>query len=251
MDNEPLHLWCAYPGDLLDEDTAAASLRLLSEDEHNRWQKFRFARSRREYLATHALARTALAHHGGQPPEAWRFTQNAHGKPAIEPEGDLHFNLSNARDLVVCLIGKGVEVGVDIEPHARAKSVAEVADRMFSAQELAQLDALDGEQRLDRCLQLWTLKEAYIKARGMGFALRTTGFSFLFAGGHIRLSIDDAEVADHAERWRFCLLQHQDHCIAVMVEGRTAPRLHLWQARPPNAKPAPLQHKHARWFPAE
>ena len=250
MDQDAFHLWCAYPDDLLDEESALACAQLLSEDERTHWQTFKFERHRREYLATHALLRTALSHHGKLAPAEWRFSKNAHGKPAIEPECGLRFNLSNAPGLVVCLIAHSAEVGVDVEPNARAASIAEVAQRMFSRQELAQLHALSDEEQLTRCLHLWTLKEAYVKARGMGLALPTNKFSFLFDGaGNARLEID-TDLGDDPARWRFCLLNHAGHCIAIMVENICAAELNVWEARPPCGSPTMLALAKETWFTA-
>ncbi len=249
MGDDTLHLWFAYPDDLLDEEVGQTCLRLLSGEEVKRWGALKSPRHRREYLATHALARTALSYHHAFPPEEWRFQLNKYGKPSIAPECGLHFNLSNSLGLVVCLIGEGADVGVDVEPRARAESIIEVAPRMFSPLELAQLEALREDQRAERCLHLWTLKEAYIKARGMGLALPLDQFSFLFDGpGEIRLELDPS-LGDQAERWRFCVLEQAAHCIALMVEGRSAPQLHLWEARPPSAAPRQLTPALQQWLP--
>lgn len=249
MNKETLHLWCAYPDDVLEEGAAQAAMRLLSEDELARRQRFKFDRQQREYLATHALARTALSHSGSLPPEAWRFQLNAYGKPSIEAECGLRFNLSNSKDLVVCLVSEGAEVGVDVEPRERAASILEVAPRMFSPQELAQLAALREEERPERALRLWTLKEAYIKARGMGLALPLNKFSFLFEGeAKMRMAMDPS-LGDEPERWRLCQMEHAGHCIALMVESGAAPELQGWEARPPFGTPRQLDLSKMRWFP--
>jgi 4'-phosphopantetheinyl transferase len=249
MDKEPLYLWCAYPEDLLADEATQACAPLLSEDEHARWQGFRFDRHAREYLATRALARTALAHYHPLAPQAWRFQLNSHGKPTAEPECGLRFNLSNSPSLVVCLIAREAEVGVDVEPRERAAKIAELAPNVFSALELTQLDALRGEERLGRALRLWILKEAYIKARGMGLALPLNKFSFLFGGAEgIRLELDPA-VDDEPGRWRFCLLEHAGHCIALMAGLTAAPELQIWEARPVCAPPMRLPDGGQVWFP--
>ena len=160
MEKEALHLWFAYPNDVLADRTAHACELLLSEDERARWQAFKFDRLRREYLTTRALVRTALSHYHPIPPHAWRFTLNAYGKPATDPECGLRFNLSNSPGLVVCLIGQEGELGVDVEPRERVREIAEVAATAFSPLELAQLEALPSSEQLDRGLSLWTLKEA-------------------------------------------------------------------------------------------
>ena len=116
----------------MESPEACASL--LSEGERARWQKFRFERNRREYLATRALVRTALSRHGATLPEAWRFSCNEFGKPATEPASGLHFNLANSLGLVVCLIAEGAEVGVDVESLERAEQIVELAPGVFSPQ---------------------------------------------------------------------------------------------------------------------
>jgi 4'-phosphopantetheinyl transferase len=254
MDKETLHLWCAYPDDLLNEEAAQACALLLSHDEMARWQRLKFEKHRREYLATHALARIALSHHRGAPPQAWRFKLNAYGKPSIDPECGLRFNLSNSLGLVVCLIGEGAEVGVDVEAHGRARAILEVGPRMFSPRELAQLESLHEDERPERALRLWTLKEAYIKARGMGLALPLNKFSFLFdSAKSTRLEMDPS-MDDSPERWRFCTLEYRAHCIAMLVENIASPELRMWEARLPAALPrqiplaAEIWHSNHREF---
>jgi 4'-phosphopantetheinyl transferase len=247
MNNQPLNLWCAYPDDLLSEPVAESCASLLSEDERARWHRFRFARHAREFLATRALVRTALSHYRPLAPEAWRFQVNAHGKPAVEPSCGLRFNLSNSPGLVVCLISQGADVGVDVEPHERAQKIAGLAPEVFSPRELAQLDALHGPERLDRALSLWTLKEAYIKARGLGLSLPLDRFSFLFGGVEgIHLA---PGLGDQAERWRFCLLEHANHRIALMAAQSAAPEVQIWESRLFSAPPKQLPGGGEIWFP--
>jgi 4'-phosphopantetheinyl transferase len=250
MDKKPLHLWYAYPEHLTEAVTQACAL-LLSEDERAQWQTFRFDRHRREYLTTRALVRTALSHYDPLAPEAWRFQMNAYGKPTVDSDCGLRFNLSNSPGLVVCLISQGVEVGVDAEPIERAEKIVELAPEVFSPLELAQLEVLPGPEKLDRALSLWTLKEAHVKARGMGLSLPLNKFSFLFGGVEgIRLELDPCLVTEPGSRWRFCLLEHAGHRIALMAERATVPELQVWEARPLLAPPTRLAAVGEPWFPA-
>jgi len=245
------HLWFAYPDDLLNEGAAQACFRLLSEDERARWQAFRFEKHRREYLATHALVRNALSNYRPIAPDSWCFQLNAYGKPAIEPDCGLRFNVSNSLGLVVCLVAEGAQVGVDVESRERAGSIAEVGPRMFSEIELAQLESLQEDRRPGRCLRLWTLKEAYIKARGMGLALPLNKFSFVFEGDdQIRMEIDPG-LGDRPDNWRFCVVEFAGHCIAAMVEGMSKPELQFWESRPPFVAPRRLSFAQEVWFPRD
>jgi 4'-phosphopantetheinyl transferase len=251
MRTNRIHLWVAYPDDLQDEATALACARLLNEDEQKRLERFKFDRHRREHLATRALERLALSAYAQIAPEAWQFEAGEHGKPTTKQAPELKFNLSNSLGLVVCAVSHGAEIGVDVEPYSRAGTIEEVAERFFSARELEQLDLLHGEERRERGLTLWNLKEAYMKARGLGMALPTKLFSFLFEdGGGVRLEID-AEVGDRAERWRFCVLNHggdhAEHRIALMVESKIVPEVEVWEARPLFGAPRRVEVGEVKW----
>jgi 4'-phosphopantetheinyl transferase len=249
MNKRSLYLWCAHPDDLSAEGVARACAALLSPEELARWQKFRFDWHRRESLTTRALARTALSHYHPIPPEAWHFKANAYGKPVAEPDCGLRFNLSNSDGLVVCLIAERAEVGVDVEPCKRAGEILNLAPEVFSAAEQAQLEALRDDEKPNRALSLWTLKEAYIKARGFGLSFPLRKFSFLFGDREgIRLEVEPG-VDDEPGRWRFCLLDHAGHRIAMMVEGTPERELQLWEARPVLAPPVLVSAGGEPWFP--
>jgi 4'-phosphopantetheinyl transferase len=249
MNSKPLHLWYAYPDDLLDSVTAQACAALLTPQENERWRRYKYEKNQREFLATRALVRTALSHDRAVGPETWRFRENEHGKPFLEPDCGLQFNLSNSVGLVVCVIAEGIQVGVDVESEARSPNILTVVERVFSEAERAQLDGLQYSAKLDRVLSLWTLKEAYIKARGMGLALPLEKISFLFDGADgIRLEIDP-DLESNPGRWRFCSFDHCDHRIAVVVEEDKIPEMSLWAARPLLAPPLHLGPCNAQWFP--
>jgi 4'-phosphopantetheinyl transferase len=249
MDKKMLELWYAYPDDLLKDGVAEGCAALLSDDERVRAGAFRFERDRREFLATRALVRTALSSHRATPPEGWRFSHSEFGKPSADPDCGLHFNLGNSHTLVVCLISDVSAVGVDVEPLGHMEQIAELAPSVFSSLELAQLDALQGGEKLSRGLSLWTLKESYIKARGMGLSMPLKRFSFLFGEDcGIRLELDPG-MDDHAERWRFCLLDHAGHRIALMVDQVAGSDLQIWDLRHLAASPARLSSEEPEWFP--
>jgi 4'-phosphopantetheinyl transferase len=249
MNSKPLHLWYAYPDDLLDPVTALACEALLTVQERERCQRYKFEKHRRESLATRALVRSALSHGRAVRPEAWRFKENEHGKPFLDPDCGLHFNLSNSVGLVVCLVAEGNEVGVDVESPARSRQIKDVAKAVFSSAELAQLEDLEDTAKQDRALSLWTLKEAYIKARGMGLALPLQKISFLYGGAEgIRLEVD-LEVDYDPGRWRFCSFDLAEHRVAVVVEQKDAAEINLWEVHPLLEPPVRLGKRKVQWFP--
>src|SRR5690606_17663603 len=101
------------------------------------------------------------------------------------------FNLTNAGGLVACAVSAR-RVGVDVEPASRGEELLEDAGRIFSERENADLRALPADRRARRAVELWTLKEAWLKAIGDGIAVRLSRFSL----------VPEVE-AEGAERSRF------------------------------------------------
>lgn len=249
MDKQPIFLWYTRPEAVSSEEDIEACASLLSEDEQARSRSFRFNRHRHEYLMSRFLLRTALSCFHPLAPEAWRFQLNSYGKPSVDPDCGLRFNLSHSPRLAACLIGRNGEVGVDVEPYERAGEIVEIAAEIFSPPERAQLEGLHGQPMFDRALSLWTLKEAYIKARGMGLSLPLMKFSFLFDEEEgVRLELDP-DLGDEFGRWRFCLLDIAGHRCALLAELGTDPELQLWEAKPSLQPVMQLADGDERWFP--
>jgi len=206
-----------------------AYYQLLCSEEREQHRRFRFAKGRHEYLVTRALVRTVLSHYVAVDPRTWQFEKNAYGKPAIAyPHGilPLSFNLSNTNGLIVCLVALDREVGVDVEDMERPGETVEIADRFFSPAEVAALRALPIEAQRDRFFAYWTLKEAYIKARGMGLSLPLEQFSFHLAVGHpVRISFDP-RLEDNPNSWQFAQFRPTSrHVIAVAIRRGADPDL--------------------------
>jgi 4'-phosphopantetheinyl transferase len=134
---------------------------------------------------------------------------------------------------VVCAVALTV-VGIDLEPEEHARSILRVTPRIFSPRELIDLDDLTDEARRDRALTLWTLKESYAKARGMGLSLPFRAFSFTLNDlEKIGLTFDSS-MDDDADRWHFRLVTYAAHRIALAAErsGETTPRLRAFETAP-------------------
>jgi len=198
---------------------------LLDEEERGRLARYRFEADAEAFLISHALLRVCLSQFGSVPPEAWRFQRNEHGRPEICGMGlsPLHFSLSHTRGLVACAVGRGVEVGVDVENSVRGGDVLAIADRFFAEEEKAALRRLPDEERRSRFLSLWTLKEAYAKARGLGLSLPFHQLGFEIDGNTIASDFSE-ELADNPLLWSFTLLRPTDeHWLAIAAQ--TSPAL--------------------------
>lgn len=221
------HLWWVRPDAITDPAVLDRCRRLLTDDERARVDRYRFASDRHTCLITRALVRTTLSRYEAVPPEAWRFRTNEHGRPEIAtPASTLRFNLSHTSGLVVCLVSRDREVGVDVETLSRVHRWLDLAERFFAARETEALRQAPAAEQPDRFLEYWTLKESYIKARGLGLAIPLGHFSFELrspaAGIEMRA---EPALGDDATRWQFSLERFgDDHMLATTIERRgTAP----------------------------
>ena len=199
------HLWHYAVDAHQDDERWAAAQGWLNQAEWARYHRFAFPEGRRQYLATRLLVRAVLSRYRTVRPAEWQFTSNQYGRPEISgPAGapSLRFNLSNTLRMVVCVVSAHDDVGVDVEPLDR-RAVLDVASRYFSAAEVAALRARPESEQPRRFLEYWTLKEAYIKARGMGLAIPLQQFSFdVEATDAIRVAFDP-RLKDDETHWQF------------------------------------------------
>ena len=211
---------------------------LLSDEERARGQSYLMDRLREQFFLTRALVRRALSRHSSIPPAVWRFTANPYGRPMISgPAGAprLNFNLAHADGLVACVVSTRDEVGVDAEVVDRTTEATLIAEQNFCPLETADLKSLSGPLRRDRFFQYWTLKEAYVKARGLGLSMNLNGFSFELKDGQpIRVRFDPP-AEEEASAWHFFQLRPTGrHIVAVACRASSPPelkieRLHKWE----------------------
>lgn len=171
-------IWATVPEAVADLqlDALAAG---LSDDERARAAGFALEAARRRFIVTRALLRRALSRYADVAPEAWAFVRGPHGKPGLHGAQSalgLCFNVTHTPGLALCAVAQS-DVGVDVQDITRAPP-AGVGERYLSERERRALDAAPERERADRFFERWTLKEAYVKARGLGFALPLAQIGF-------------------------------------------------------------------------
>jgi len=199
---------------------------LLSPDEAARYNRYLVPGAAATFLAARILLRSVLSQYATLPAAEWRFETNAFGRPHIanvDAPGALAFNLSHKPGCVTCLIGVGRELGVDVEDCAGRTNFLEIAGRFFSVSEVATLRALPDAECRQRFYELWTLKESYIKARGIGLSLGLSRFSFSIERDRAVVRFAEG-FEDRAETWDFRLFRPDErHVIATSIRRTAAP----------------------------
>lgn len=110
-----------------------------------------------------------------------------HGKPYLKDFPRIHFNISHTEGMAVCGIGSR-PLGIDIEAERPYKE--NVLRRVLSEAERRRLEELPEAERSRRFFCIWTLKESYVKAKGLGLTIPLTDISFEFGeNGNISCSV--------------------------------------------------------------
>jgi 4'-phosphopantetheinyl transferase len=233
-----VRVWIAAPDTITSPEILARYEQLLDTDEQERYRRFKFDRDRKEYLVAHALLRQSLSQCAPVAPAAWRFQRNTYGRPEIRVgTGDsrLRFNLSHTRGLSACAVTQDFDIGIDVEWRNRQVNPEELMDLVFSPAEAKALRSLPLPDQSQRFFVLWTLKEAYIKARGMGLALPLDKFTFSLQNeSDVRVEFDPS-LGDDPAAWQFHLeAPTPAHRLALAIRcgGLSEMSVHVQQIGP-------------------
>ncbi len=238
LSKNEIHLWMTSPKtaqqnhEVYNQGLFERYKTLLSSDEVKKTKRYKFEEDRHSALTTRAFVRDLLSHYAHVAPQDWRFEKGDKDKPEIiNAPLALRFNLSHTKDLIICAVMLEDDIGCDVENTTRNNDVLKIADRYFSASETKALFSLPLAQQRSRFFDYWTLKEAYIKAWGLGLAIPLKDFSFSISNKknstlcfceHIEnITISFAQHRkDTPEVWRHWLLYPNDkHRIALSVRA--------------------------------
>jgi 4'-phosphopantetheinyl transferase len=212
------HVWFVNPVTVTGRSRLDACRSVLSADEIRRSSRFRFAEHRHMYLVSHALVRYVLSSYCPVAPQQWKFSRSERGKPEIANDSApaLRFNLTHTHGLAACIVALGSDCGIDAEHLSTRHNPEGIARRMFSQHEFARLQTLREAARLEYFYNCWTLREAYVKARGLGIAFPTRKLGFEFSDPRAVQARFDSDVDDDPLRWRFRLFRPTpEHILAT------------------------------------
>ncbi len=200
------------------------NLQILSLDEVQKSQRFRFEKDRKNYVNARSWLRIIIGKYLLTSPDLLRFGYGAQGKPWLMNEGgnphSLQFNLSHSEGVVICALAWEKAVGIDVEALRYEDSYDKVAESFFSKNERLALQAIAPELQQIAFFNGWTRKEAYLKARGDGLTFPLDEFD-------VSLNSDQPELLSvhhfpqEHQRWTLYHLNPKPQYIgALAVEGK-------------------------------
>ncbi|MBV8811076.1 MAG: 4'-phosphopantetheinyl transferase superfamily protein, partial [Acidobacteriaceae bacterium] len=161
------HLWLV---DLEQQVSDVQTLwRVLSKDEMRRAESFCFPGDQHSFVIARGLLRFLLAAYTHKQPEALQFSYNANGKPCLS-DGDAlpAFNIAHSDTYALYAICANCHIGVDVERIRPFDGYLDIARGHFTPEEYSQITSAPDDKRSELFFRYWTLKEAVVKALGVG-----------------------------------------------------------------------------------
>jgi 4'-phosphopantetheinyl transferase len=216
---QDVSVWC-WITDGLEHSALRAQSAVLCHAERVRGERFLLADDRRDFAAAHVLLRHALSSCAAVAPADWQFTTNEYGKPLVvmpdQAFQGITFSLSHTKGLVACAVTRDARVGVDVERARGMSDLLDVARRCFAPAEARSLEAMSPDDRQSRFVELWTLKESYLKATGRGLSVPLDRVAFDLS----HLPGLSFSAKDNPCNWQFMLAAPtHDTRLAVAAEG--------------------------------
>ena len=204
-------------------------MKTLSTDEVER--EFHFDSDRSRFLTARGILRDILSRYLGCMAAEIRFAYQPYGKPRLDdPEftgTGLRFNLSHSSDTALYAVSRGREVGVDVESISSELQWEQLANSFFSHKEVAKLQQWPADRRTSAFFSCWTLKEAYVKARGEGLLIPLHSFEVAAGPGDEPVLVFATD-RNELHRWAFWKVPLDESLAgALAVEGRPS-RLRLF-----------------------
>ncbi len=203
----------------LDADTFERLKAELLPAEKARIARLPLSHLQQQKIAGAMLARTLLAETLDADPRTVGISHDALGAPVAmhrDIPAPVYFSRTQTSGMVAACIATGARCGIDVERIKADAADRDLARHLFSPGEQAHLAAFPAQAATEAFFRIWTLKEAYIKARGLGFRLDLQGFSLISSNGTVHF---DAPADDDPARWSFLSqLLAPGHCLAVAAE---------------------------------
>ncbi len=142
----------------------------------------------------HKILRECLRRKGIEYGENTPVVKGKLGKPSLSEHPNIHYNLSHAEGIAACMVSD-CECGIDCENVRDFRP--NVMKRAFSEKEREMVESAPESERNLLFFRLWTLKEAYVKALGIGISYPMDTAEFSFEGENIITHIKDCRFRQH------------------------------------------------------
>jgi 4'-phosphopantetheinyl transferase len=166
------------------------------------------------------------------PPEQIRFQYSLRGRPSLALDQNdirLDLNVSHSHEMALLAFSLGPAVGIDVEYMHPEIDHKQIAERFFSAQEIASLRNLPNSLQPIAFFSCWTRKEAFIKATGEGLSRPLDQFSMSLVPGEPAKLLAIQGQPDEVSKWFIQDLKVEPGYAAALAVQNPASQIHCWE----------------------
>ncbi|MGI0078515.1 MAG: 4'-phosphopantetheinyl transferase family protein [Nitrososphaerales archaeon] len=188
----------------------------LNTEELRRATRVTHGSRNKRFITSRGILRMILGSYLQVNPSELRFSFGKEGKPSLTknfPEYPIQFNVAHSSGMVLYAFTLGRQVGVDLERIERIYQLEEIACRFLSNADRETISKFSGYKKYVTFFQIWTRKEAYLKARGKGLS-------------DISIDIENISKDSH---WSIRLLNPGPRFVGALVVEGSIERLKFWR----------------------
>lgn len=148
-------------------DHIANFVRMLSYEELLKANTYYTKTLSQRYIISHGMLRLILSSYTSQAPKDLQFLVNNYGKPFLR-QSDICFNMSHSKNMVAYIVALNYCVGIDIEVIDLNINLGDFSNLVLTNTENDILNNLTFPQNIKCFYNIWTRKEALVKAIGLG-----------------------------------------------------------------------------------
>lgn len=148
---------------------------LLNETEKKRANQFKYEKSKERFIICRGALRFMLSRYLKENPASIGIFENQGGKPEITDKYHQHaleFNISHSNEICLKAFSQNLELGIDVEAIRPFGELEDMAKSFLSKRELAAFNSCTPEKKPIKFFDLWSAKEALLKAIGCGLMIQ-------------------------------------------------------------------------------
>ncbi|MEA5537232.1 4'-phosphopantetheinyl transferase family protein [Crocosphaera sp. XPORK-15E] len=222
LNNLDVNLWCMNLD--LSKDQVDERFHILNDQEQIKAKRFQFEQHQRRFIVARSTLKIILSRYLNIPPDQITFEYSPLGKPKLSNEINsqkIEFNLSHSQELAIYGITCDRLIGVDVEYIRPMPDAEQLAKRFFCPQEAEKINTLSSPDKDKAFFQLWTAKEAYLKATGEGIS-----------GGldKVEIFLDSPLQLINLPHWQLLSFTPQTDYLAAIVVAGNLGNVSYWKA---------------------
>ena len=192
----------------------------LDQDELSRSRRFLYPGPSRRFVLCRSALRAILCGQLGCENRRLTFGQSRYGKPYAMLRNEritTNFNISHSGKHGLIAFAPHGQLGVDVEERVAREDIDDLSKMVFGPNEQSALALAGGQRKIDLFFKFWTIKEALIKAVGMGFSLDPSSFeipSAMYSGTTSRFQFPQMPAPD----WQIECIGNEEFAAAIAYE---------------------------------